>query len=176
VNDDCTTAKPRNTALQLAGKASSELDRAGWTCSDGSDTNAIWFTHSIHSPATGDGARFGMRSTLAGWVGASSELLTPLVEALRWYVLGCGKLHADDTPVPVLAPGTEKTKTGRLWTYVRDDRPMVQRNHRQLVCVLAGSCGASSTTWIRHTPPAWQTRPSGVLESSTRLRARSFAG
>src|SRR5258708_1085013 len=33
------------------------------------------------------------------------------------------KLHADDTPVPVLAPGNGKTKTGRLWTYVRDDRP-----------------------------------------------------
>ncbi len=33
------------------------------------------------------------------------------------------KVHADDTPVPVLAPGTGKTKTGRLWTYVRDDRP-----------------------------------------------------
>jgi hypothetical protein len=34
-----------------------------------------------------------------------------------------GKLHADDTPVPVLAPGNGRTKTGRLWTYVRDDRP-----------------------------------------------------
>jgi len=33
------------------------------------------------------------------------------------------KLHADDTPVPVLAPGNGKTKTGRLWTYVRDERP-----------------------------------------------------
>ena len=33
------------------------------------------------------------------------------------------KLHADDTPVPVLVPGLGKTKTGRLWTYVRDDRP-----------------------------------------------------
>lgn len=33
-----------------------------------------------------------------------------------------GKLHADDTPVPVLLPGNKKTKTGRLWTYVRDDR------------------------------------------------------
>ena len=33
------------------------------------------------------------------------------------------KIHADDTPVPVLAPGNGKTKTGRLWTYVRDDRP-----------------------------------------------------
>ena len=33
------------------------------------------------------------------------------------------KLHVDDSPVPVLAPGRGKTKTGRLWTYVRDDRP-----------------------------------------------------
>src|SRR5215469_14448553 len=63
------------------------------------------------------------RSTLAGWVGASSRLLRPVVEALRQHVLSSAKIHADDTPVPVLAPGTGKTKTGRLWTYVRDDRP-----------------------------------------------------
>jgi len=63
------------------------------------------------------------RSTLAGWVGASSALLSPLVDALREHVLAGRKLHADDTPMPVLAPGTGKTKTGRLWTYVRDERP-----------------------------------------------------
>jgi transposase len=63
------------------------------------------------------------RSTLAGWVGASSELLSPLVAALHKHVLAASKLHADDTPIPVLAPGNGKTKTGRLWTYVRDDRP-----------------------------------------------------
>ena len=63
------------------------------------------------------------RSTLADWVGGTSTLLGPLVEALRRYVMEAGKLHADDTRVPVLAPGTGKTKTGRLWTYVRDDRP-----------------------------------------------------
>lgn len=63
------------------------------------------------------------RSTLAGWVGATSELLAPLVSALRDHVMAAQKLHADDTPVPVLAPGNGKTKTGRLWTYVRDDRP-----------------------------------------------------
>ena len=51
-------------------------------------------------------------------------MLAPLVAALRKSRHGCGqKLHADDTPVPVLAPGNGKTKTGRLWTYVRDDRP-----------------------------------------------------
>jgi transposase len=63
------------------------------------------------------------RSTLAKWVGESSSLVAPLVEVLRRYVMSAEKLHADDTPVPVLAPGTGKTKTGRLWTYVRDDRP-----------------------------------------------------
>jgi transposase len=71
-------------------------------------------------------ARVGVeldRSTLAEWVGGSSRLLAPLVEALRRHVMAAGKLHADDTPVPVLAPGLGKTKTGRLWTYVRDDRP-----------------------------------------------------
>ena len=62
------------------------------------------------------------RSTLAGWVGASSALLDPLVDALREHVLAGRKIHADDTPMPVLAPGTGKTKTGRLWTYVRDER------------------------------------------------------
>jgi transposase len=63
------------------------------------------------------------RSTLAGWVGAVSELLTPLVDEIKKHVLAAAKIHADDTPVPVLAPGNGKTKTGRLWTYVRDDRP-----------------------------------------------------
>ncbi|HMD22376.1 MAG TPA: IS66 family transposase [Alloacidobacterium sp.] len=63
------------------------------------------------------------RSTLAGWVGAASELLSPLVSAIQKHVLAGDKLHADDTPMPVLAPGSGKTKTGRLWTYVRDDRP-----------------------------------------------------
>lgn len=63
------------------------------------------------------------RSTLADWVGGSSRLLEPLVEVLRRHVMSAHKLHADDTPVPVLAPGNGKTKIGRLWTYVRDDRP-----------------------------------------------------
>ena len=63
------------------------------------------------------------RSTLAGWVGECSTLLQPLVEAIRRHVLAGATLHADDTPVPVLAPGRGRTKTARLWTYVRDERP-----------------------------------------------------
>ena len=64
-------------------------------------------------------------STLSGWVGATAAALKPLVDTLATDVLGGDILHVDDTPVPVLAPGTGKTKTGRLWTYVRDERPFV---------------------------------------------------
>src|SRR3982751_5109839 len=60
-------------------------------------------------------------STLADWVGAVSVALQPLVEAIKAHVLASARIHADDTPVPVLAKG--KTRTGRLWTVVRDDRP-----------------------------------------------------
>ena len=63
------------------------------------------------------------RTTLAEWVGSMSALVAPLIDALDAYVMSAQKLHADDTPIPVLAPGTGKTKTGRLWTYVRDDQP-----------------------------------------------------
>jgi transposase len=63
------------------------------------------------------------RSTLADWVGGASRVLAPLVEAVRRYVMSTSKLHGDDTPVPVLAPGQGRTKIARLWTYVRDDRP-----------------------------------------------------
>jgi len=63
------------------------------------------------------------RSTLADWVGGAARTLEPLVELVRRYVLNATKLHGDDIPVPVLSPGDGKTKTGRFWTYVRDDRP-----------------------------------------------------
>ena len=62
-------------------------------------------------------------STLGDWVGGVHELLTPLVQALRRHVFEASKLHADDTPINVLAPGTGKTRTARLWVYARDDRP-----------------------------------------------------
>ena len=62
-------------------------------------------------------------STLCGWVGATAAALAPLVNALAAEVTASETLHVDDTPVPVLAPGNGKTKTGRLWVYVRDERP-----------------------------------------------------
>ena len=63
------------------------------------------------------------RAMLASWVADAAGLLDPLVGSLERYVLSAEKLHADDTPVPVLAPGKGRTQTGRLWAYVRDDRP-----------------------------------------------------
>ena len=60
-------------------------------------------------------------STLADWVGACTATLAPLVALIRAHVFGAARLHGDDTTVPVLAK--MRTKTGRLWTYVRDDRP-----------------------------------------------------
>ena len=63
------------------------------------------------------------RSVLAGWIGETAALLDPLVEAIGRYIRAGAVLHADDTPVPVLAPGLGRTKTGRLWVVVRDERP-----------------------------------------------------
>jgi transposase len=63
------------------------------------------------------------RSTLAGMVGQMARLVRPLVDALARHVMAGERVHADDTVVPVLEPGLGRTRTARLWTYVRDDRP-----------------------------------------------------
>ena len=63
------------------------------------------------------------RSVMAGWVGHMAALLEPLAERIARHVRAGAALHADDTPVPVLDPGRGRTKTGRLWTAVRDESP-----------------------------------------------------
>lgn len=60
-------------------------------------------------------------STLADQVRAATAALAPLHALIKAHVLAAARLHADDTTVPILAKG--KTDTGRIWTYVRDDRP-----------------------------------------------------
>ena len=70
-------------------------------------------------------ARHGVdleRSTLAGWVGGACWWLEALHDRLCRNVFASDNLFADDTPVPVLDPGRGKTKTGRLWVYVREQR------------------------------------------------------
>lgn len=111
-------------------------------------------------------ARAGLeleRSTLAGWVGQCSALLKPLVEALNRYVLSGDKVHGDDTPVPVLASGEGKTKTGRLWPYVRDDRP-------------AGD-PSPPAVWFAYSPNRRGEHPQAHLKHFTGiLQADAFAG
>lgn len=103
------------------------------------------------------------RSTLAGWVGAASELLSPLVDAVRQHVMTATKLHADDTPVPVLAPGNGRTKIGRLWTYVRDDRPSGDRT--------------APAVWFAYSPDRKGERPREHLKSYRGvLQADAYAG
>jgi transposase len=111
-------------------------------------------------------ARSGLeleRSTLADWVGGTSRLLAPLGEALRHYVMANDKLHADDTTVPVLAPGTGKTKTGRLWAYVRDDRPAGGR--------------AAPAVWFAYSPDRQGEHPKQHLQGfQGTLQADGYAG
>src|SRR6516164_9721018 len=103
------------------------------------------------------------RSTLADWVGGASRTLEPLVDALRQYVLRATKVHGDDIPVPVLAPGNGKTKTGRLWTYVRDDRP-------------AGSTEPPAV-WFAYSPDRKSERPFDHLRGFRgTLQADAYAG
>jgi transposase len=76
-------------------------------------------------------ARSGLdldRALLAEWMGRLAWLLEPLAAAIDIYVRAGAALHADDTPVPVLAPGRGKTKIGRLWVVVREERPWGSRD------------------------------------------------
>ncbi|MBC8058409.1 MAG: IS66 family transposase [Rhizobiales bacterium] len=89
--------------------------------------HVLFGKYGLHLPLTRQSATYAREgvpldvSTLADWVGASAATLMPLVEAIRAHVFAAERIHADETTVPVLDIG--KTRTGRLWTYVRDDRP-----------------------------------------------------
>ena len=79
--------------------------------------------HSDHLPLYRQEAIFGRaglaipRSTLAAWVGVCGVRLQPLVDALKRHVLACPVVHADETPVAMLAPGKGKTHRAYLWAY-----------------------------------------------------------
>jgi len=94
-------------------------------------------------------ARHGLeldRSTLCDWVGQAAWLLDPIVAAIRAHVFAADKIHGDDTTVPVLEPGLGRTRTGRLWVYMRDDRPF---------------CGAAPPCCRLLLQPRSHRRPSG---------------
>jgi hypothetical protein len=86
-----------------------------------------------------------------------------LVDVLGRYVRAAGKVHADDTPVPVLDPGRGKTKTGRLWTYVRDDRPSGSRD--------------PPAVWYRYSPDRKSEHPRAHLRKFRGiLQADAYSG
>jgi len=90
-------------------------------------------------------------------------MLEPLVDALKDYVMATGKLHGDDIPVPVLAPGNGKTKTGRLWVYVRDDRPAASPD--------------APAVWFAYSPDRKSERPLEHLKDFRgTLQADGYAG
>lgn len=103
------------------------------------------------------------RSTLAGWAGQAAHLLDPIVKRIREEGLKATKIHADDTPVKVLAPGSGKTSTGRLWAYVVDDR--------------ASGAAAPPLAWYRFTPNRAGIHPKRELAGFTGfLQADAYAG
>lgn len=87
----------------------------------------LYGKYGLHLPLNRQSAAFAREgidldvSTLADWVGACAATLMPIVEEIHGHVFAADRIHADDTPVPVLAKG--KTRTARFWTYVRDDAP-----------------------------------------------------
>ncbi len=87
----------------------------------------LWSKYVMHLPLTRQSGAFHNEgiplevSTMADWVGACAAALEPLNELIHEHVFAAQRLHGDDTTVPVLAKG--KTRTGRLWAYVRDDKP-----------------------------------------------------
>ncbi|EIO3444953.1 IS66 family transposase, partial [Salmonella enterica] len=103
------------------------------------------------------------RNTMGRWVDIMGEQLRPLYDELNHYVLMPGKVHADDTPVNVLEPGSGKTRTGRLWVYVRDDRN-------------AGST-MPAAVWFSYSPDRKGIHPQQHLaDYSGILQADAYAG
>jgi len=103
------------------------------------------------------------RNTMADWVGRSMELVRPLVDAIGKHVMQGDAIHTDDTPVPVQAPGMGKTKAGRIWTYLRDERDW--------------QGDAASAAFYRYSPDRKGARPQDHLKNYFGyLHADGYAG
>ena len=103
------------------------------------------------------------RSTLTDWVAQVAHLLAPLAAAIGRYVLAAYKVHGDDTPIRALGGKGGKVHTGRLWVYVRDDRP--------------SGCKASPAVWFQYSQDRKGEHPAKHLKQfSGVLQADAFAG
>lgn len=102
-------------------------------------------------------------STVCDVIGGAHQLLRPLMNALQRYVFASSKLHADDTPIDVLAPGNGKTKQGRLWVYTSDNRPAGETN--------------APAVWFRYSPDRKGIHPQTHLKDYRGiLQADAYAG
>ena len=167
------------------------------TCGTGLLAHVLVSKYADHLPAVspvGDlcSRRRRSGSLDAGRLGGSCQLFTLSVgRSATQACVAASKIHADDTPVPVLAPGTGKTKTGRLWTYVRDDRPAGDVPPSRVVRLHAGSQGRTSQAaseellgrvagrclcWISSSVRRRQDRRSRMLGSCTAQVLRHSCG
>lgn len=119
-------------------------------------------------------------STLADQVGAGVFAAMPLYRLIEAHVLAAERLHGDDTTVPILAQG--KTITGRVWSYVHDDRPFggtsppaaITPRGVAAASIQHGICKASPA-YFRPTPTVASTL-STIWRASRRRLRRRFAG
>ena len=108
------------------------------------------------------------RSTLTDWVGQAARLLTPLAQAIGRHVLRADKIHGDDTPIRVLGGKGSLAKTGRLWVYVRDDRPHQGSN---------AAATAPPAVWFQYSADRKGEHPARHLKDWRGiLQADAFAG
>jgi len=108
------------------------------------------------------------RSTLTDWVGQAARLLSPLAQAIGRHVLHADKIHGDDTPIRVLGGKGSRAKTGRLWVYVRDDRPHQGSN---------AAATASPAVWFQYSADRKGEHPARhLLGWRGILQADAFAG
>lgn len=103
------------------------------------------------------------RSTMTDWVGQAARLLTPVADAIGRHVLRAEKIHGDDTPIRVLGGRGSKARTGRLWVYVRDDRPSADTT--------------APATWFQYSADRKGEHPARHLKNFCGiLQADAFAG
>jgi transposase len=111
--------------------------------------------HADHVPLYRQEAIFGRaglaipRSTLGAWIGQCGARLQPLVDALKAQLLHCQVLHADETPVAVLAPGNGKTHRAYLWAYTAATSETLKA---VVYDFTAGRSGENAWAFLGHDP------------------------
>jgi len=117
------------------------------------------------------------RSTLCGWMAASADLLRPLYDAMLADILRSRVVQTDETRLPVLEKGSDKTKSGRLWAFVGDrDHPHIAYHYTEtkardgpasIVKDYKRSRASASSTTLNATPRRSLTNKSSMASRRT---------